>query len=101
MGGQVNLGKISKRTVCFQQNLALDSAIAPIFKALIKNFGALHRCTVRNSVALELARLDATHGFPHLKDKTIAIIFVKSFYGEALFYCRVCRSVSSVPGGSG
>ena len=33
MGGQVNLGKISKRTVCFQQNLALDNAIAPVFKA--------------------------------------------------------------------
>lgn len=84
MGGQVNLGKISKRTVCFQQNLALDSAIAPIFKALIKNFGALHRCTVRNSVALELARLDAAHGLPHFKDKTVAIIFLESLHGEPL-----------------
>lgn len=32
MGGQVNLGKISKRTVCFQQNLALDNAIVELQK---------------------------------------------------------------------
>ena len=84
MGRQVNLGKTSNKTVRFQPNSSLDSAITPIFKAFVKNLGALHRCTVRNSVALELARLDAAHGLPHFKDKTVAIIFLESLHGEPL-----------------
>ena len=84
MGGQVNLGKISKRTVCFQQNLALDNAIAPVFKAFVKNLGALHRCAVGDGFTLKLAGPDAAHGLPHFKDKTVAIIFLESLHGEPL-----------------
>ena len=84
MERQVNLGKIAKTTANFQANSSTDTAITPIFKAFVKNLGALHRCTVRNSVALELARLDAAHGLPHFKDKTVAIIFLESLHGEPL-----------------
>lgn len=101
MGGQVNLGKISKRTVCFQQNLALDNAIAPIFKAFVKNLGALHRCAVGDGFTLKLAGPDAAHGLPHFKDKTVAIIFFGIASRGAPCYYKACRSVSSVPEESG
>ena len=84
MGGQVNLGKISKRTVRFQPNSSLDSAITPIFKTFIKNFSALYRCTVGDGFTLKLAGPDAAHGLPHFKDKTVAIIFLESLHGEPL-----------------
>ena len=85
MGGQVNLGKISKRTVCFQQNLALDNAITPIFKTFIKNFSALYRCTVGDGFTLKLAGPDAAHGLPQLKDKAVSIVFLKPVDGQPLF----------------
>lgn len=84
MERQVNLGKIAKTTANFQANSSTDTAITPIFKAFVKNLGALHRCAVGDGFTLKLARPDAAHGLPHFKDKTIAIIFLESLHGEPL-----------------
>ena len=85
MGRQVNLGKTSNKTVRFQPNSSLDSAITPIFKTFIKNFSALYRCTVGDGFTLKLAGPDAAHGFPQLKDKAVSIVLLKAVDGQPFF----------------